>query len=162
MLMSLLPFQKEFLAWAISQERSEIRGGILADEMGMGKTIQVLPYILVIPHSTTCTKYTASFQQPCGRCGGIITLQGHSSQVHPCTVVIPHSTIFTKYPCIMVGSHSTICGKCPCIMVGSHSTTCGKYSCSMFTPCSTTCTKYPQRFSAIVQQPRGRCGSIAI
>lgn len=42
MLMSLLPFQKEFLAWAISQERGEIRGGILADEMGMGKTIQVL------------------------------------------------------------------------------------------------------------------------
>lgn len=40
MLMSLLPFQKEFLAWAISQERNEIRGGILADEMGMGKTIQ--------------------------------------------------------------------------------------------------------------------------
>ena len=42
MLMSLLPFQKEFLAWAVSQERSESRGGILADEMGMGKTIQVL------------------------------------------------------------------------------------------------------------------------
>lgn len=40
MLMSLLPFQKEFLAWAVSQERGEIRGGILADEMGMGKTIQ--------------------------------------------------------------------------------------------------------------------------
>ena len=43
MLMSLLPFQKEFLAWAVDQERSEIRGGILADEMGMGKTIQVSP-----------------------------------------------------------------------------------------------------------------------
>lgn len=43
MLMSLLPFQKEFLAWAVDQERSEIRGGILADEMGMGKTIQVPP-----------------------------------------------------------------------------------------------------------------------
>ena len=44
MLMSLLPFQKEFLAWAVSQERGEIRGGILADEMGMGKTIQVLDH----------------------------------------------------------------------------------------------------------------------
>ena len=41
MLMALLPFQKEFLAWAVQQERGEIRGGILADEMGMGKTIQV-------------------------------------------------------------------------------------------------------------------------
>ena len=41
LLMPLLPYQKEFLAWSVAQERSEIRGGILADEMGMGKTIQV-------------------------------------------------------------------------------------------------------------------------
>lgn len=41
LLMDLLPFQKEFLAWAVAHEQSEIRGGILADEMGMGKTIQV-------------------------------------------------------------------------------------------------------------------------
>ena len=41
MLMPLLPFQKEFLAWAISQEQGVVKGGILADEMGMGKTIQV-------------------------------------------------------------------------------------------------------------------------
>lgn len=54
MLMSLLPFQKEFLAWAVSQERSEIRGGILADEMGMGKTIQVLSCNVV-----TCCTITA-------------------------------------------------------------------------------------------------------
>lgn len=37
----LLPYQKEFLAWAIQQERGVAKGGILADEMGMGKTIQV-------------------------------------------------------------------------------------------------------------------------
>lgn len=41
MLMPLLPFQKEFLAWALSQEQGVVKGGILADEMGMGKTIQV-------------------------------------------------------------------------------------------------------------------------
>jgi len=55
MLMSLLPFQKEFLAWAVSQERSEIRGGIPADEMGMGKTIQVF-YCNVV----TCYTITAA------------------------------------------------------------------------------------------------------
>ena len=47
MLMPLLPFQKEFLAWAISQEQGVVRGGILADEMGMGKTIQVKINIII-------------------------------------------------------------------------------------------------------------------
>jgi hypothetical protein len=32
---------QEWLAWAIDQENGSVRGGILADEMGMGKTIQV-------------------------------------------------------------------------------------------------------------------------
>ncbi len=41
LLMALLPYQKEFLAWAVQQERGVVKGGILADEMGMGKTIQV-------------------------------------------------------------------------------------------------------------------------
>lgn len=41
LLMPLLPYQKEFLAWAVKQEQSAVRGGVLADEMGMGKTIQV-------------------------------------------------------------------------------------------------------------------------
>ena len=41
LLMPLLPYQKEFLAWAVKQEQSPVRGGVLADEMGMGKTIQV-------------------------------------------------------------------------------------------------------------------------
>lgn len=40
-ILPLLQFQKEWLAWALKQESSsEMRGGILADEMGMGKTIQ--------------------------------------------------------------------------------------------------------------------------
>lgn len=30
----LLPYQKQFLAWALKQEQSVVRGGILADEMG--------------------------------------------------------------------------------------------------------------------------------
>ncbi|KAK1284274.1 hypothetical protein QJS10_CPB21g00982 [Acorus calamus] len=41
-LMPLLRFQKEWLAWALKQEVSEMKGGILADEMGMGKTIQAI------------------------------------------------------------------------------------------------------------------------
>lgn len=36
LLMPLLPFQKEGLGWMLHQEASDMRGGILADEMGMG------------------------------------------------------------------------------------------------------------------------------
>ncbi|KAJ8764644.1 hypothetical protein K2173_006726 [Erythroxylum novogranatense] len=43
---SLLRYQKEWLSWALKQEDSATRGGILADEMGMGKTIQAIALVL--------------------------------------------------------------------------------------------------------------------
>ena len=33
LLMPLLPYQKQFLSWAIACEKGEVRGGVLADEM---------------------------------------------------------------------------------------------------------------------------------
>ena len=38
----LLPFQLEGLHWLQVQEQGKFAGGILADEMGMGKTIQMI------------------------------------------------------------------------------------------------------------------------
>ncbi|KAK9472617.1 DNA repair protein RAD16 [Dipodascopsis tothii] len=45
----LLPFQREGLHWLLKQESSEYHGGILADEMGMGKTIQTIALLLSEP-----------------------------------------------------------------------------------------------------------------
>ncbi|XP_068647111.1 DNA repair protein RAD16 isoform X2 [Aristolochia californica] len=46
LVLPLLRFQKEWLAWALKQENSEVKGGILADEMGMGKTIQAISLVI--------------------------------------------------------------------------------------------------------------------
>ncbi|CAM9802362.1 unnamed protein product, partial [Ectocarpus sp. 8 AP-2014] len=39
---TLLPYQAEGLAWMLNQEKLDYKGGILADEMGMGKTLQAI------------------------------------------------------------------------------------------------------------------------
>ncbi|KAK4724283.1 hypothetical protein R3W88_027062 [Solanum pinnatisectum] len=46
LIMPLLRYQKEWLAWALKQEISIAKGGILADDMGMGKTIQAIALVL--------------------------------------------------------------------------------------------------------------------
>lgn len=46
---TLLPFQKEGLNWLLRQEQGIYKGGILADEMGMGKTIQTVALLMNDP-----------------------------------------------------------------------------------------------------------------
>ncbi|ODN78317.1 hypothetical protein L202_03960 [Cryptococcus amylolentus CBS 6039] len=47
--LTLLPFQKESLYWMKQQEEGPWKGGMLADEMGMGKTIQTIALLLSEP-----------------------------------------------------------------------------------------------------------------
>ncbi|CEJ57547.1 Putative Adenosinetriphosphatase [Penicillium brasilianum] len=42
----LKPFQLEGLNWMMEQEKTQYRGGLLGDEMGMGKTIQAVSLIM--------------------------------------------------------------------------------------------------------------------
>ena len=42
----LKPFQLEGLHWMMEQEKSSYKGGLLGDEMGMGKTIQAVSLIM--------------------------------------------------------------------------------------------------------------------
>ena len=42
----LKPFQREGLSWMIQQEQTKWKGGLLGDEMGMGKTIQAVSLIM--------------------------------------------------------------------------------------------------------------------
>ncbi len=42
----LKSFQLEGLDWMIKQEKSQWKGGLLGDEMGMGKTIQAVSLIM--------------------------------------------------------------------------------------------------------------------
>lgn len=50
----LLPFQAEALTWMQAQENSESRGGILADEMGMGKTLEMISLLVSRPLDGPC------------------------------------------------------------------------------------------------------------
>lgn len=46
---TMLPFQREGLDWLINQEKGMYNGGVLADEMGMGKTLQTVALFMCDP-----------------------------------------------------------------------------------------------------------------
>lgn len=74
---NLLPFQLEGVNWLVQQEKGSWKGGILADEMGMGKTIQMIslfladrkkptlvvaPVVAILQWRNEIAKYTKDFK----------------------------------------------------------------------------------------------------
>ncbi|EWM25491.1 snf2 super family [Nannochloropsis gaditana] len=79
LVLPILPYQKEGLGWMYRQEQVEHHGGILADEMGMGKTIQAIAVMLANRpselHSEAWTRQEASHGRapdPCMRAGTLV------------------------------------------------------------------------------------------
>ncbi|RYC54768.1 hypothetical protein CHU98_g11440 [Xylaria longipes] len=54
----LMPHQHVGLTWLLNQEKSSLKGGILADDMGLGKTIQALALMLCHPPQDGTRKTT--------------------------------------------------------------------------------------------------------
>ncbi|XP_078445715.1 DNA repair protein RAD16-like [Wolffia australiana] len=71
----LLRFQKEWLAWALMQEDSSTCGGILADEMGMGKTIQGISLVLSAPSSASSASCSSAIHSTLVICPVVAILQ---------------------------------------------------------------------------------------
>ncbi|KAF3937592.1 hypothetical protein ABW19_dt0201039 [Dactylella cylindrospora] len=57
--LTMLPFQLEGLNWLEKQEKTRFNGGILADEMGMGKTIQTIALLMEKPRPSKPTLVVA-------------------------------------------------------------------------------------------------------
>ena len=51
MAVDLLPFQKEGVAWMVQRE-AEYTGGVMADHLGMGKTVQMIGLCVAMAHPT--------------------------------------------------------------------------------------------------------------
>ncbi|XP_043710580.1 DNA repair protein RAD16-like [Telopea speciosissima] len=62
--MVLYTYQKKWISWALKQEESEIRGGILADEKGMGNTFQAIAFVLFKQQNRTIPQSTCSHTDP--------------------------------------------------------------------------------------------------
>ena len=92
----LLSFQEEGLGWLVANEAGPIKGGILADEMGMGKTIQTISLLL---HAKS---ERASRAVACAKRGEALA---RAERPAPTLVVVPTSALpqwktrFATAPC---------------------------------------------------------------
>ena len=107
----LKPFQLEGLDWMVKQEKSGYKGGLLGDEMGMGKTIQAVslimsdypqkqPTLVVVPPVALMQWSTEIGEYTDGKLS-VLVYHGQNSQIKKMTV-----SALKKYDVIMISYNS--------------------------------------------------------
>ncbi|GBE58671.1 DNA repair protein [Babesia ovata] len=64
LLVPLLPFQRDGVTWMYHQEKGPVKGGILADEMGMGKTIQTIALLIAAKRDALLAQQKSTAIEP--------------------------------------------------------------------------------------------------
>lgn len=105
MSIKLLPFQLEGLRWLLDQEDGKYHGGVLADEMGMGKTIQTIALLmndltkrpsLVVAPTVALMQWKNEIDQHTNGKLKIYTYHGASKTVNIADLA-PYDVILTTY-----------------------------------------------------------------
>ena len=112
----LKPFQVAGFSWMVSKE-TEIGGGILADDMGMGKTVQTLALMLekrcrtliVVPASVT-KQWCEAVEAHAPSLGNVLLHHGHTKQSHG--KLERADVVITTYDTIKALTPPHECSKC--------------------------------------------------
>mmetsp|Transcript_31228 Transcript_31228/g.50098 ORF Transcript_31228/g.50098 Transcript_31228/m.50098 type:complete len:1402 (+) Transcript_31228:1890-6095(+) len=107
---SLLPFQEEGFAWLMAQEETKFGGGLLCDEMGMGKTMQTLalivgrrdkvdgPTLVVSPSSAMLQWFDEAKNSTLDGTLKILVYHGTSRGKITPKDLLDHDIVLTSYP----------------------------------------------------------------